>query len=132
MTYAQRVADLTRGATKREKRAIAREIEDHVTDHAEALEEQGVPPEEARARAEAAMGPAGEVAAALDAQLSPFWLWAGRLGWLVAAVATWLFYLNVEYVFRDLLILAGVVWLLPLHGWRDLWEWLSALLGGAP
>lgn len=72
-------------ATRREKENIRRELEDHMEDHALALQEKGIPPEAAKSKAEAAMGDPAEVGRALNEQLSPFWLGASRLAmvWLV-------------------------------------------------
>jgi len=76
--YAWQVAELMRRATQREKREIALELSAHVSDHAQALVEAGVPDREAEEQAVAAMGDPLTIARALDEQLSPFWLWAGR------------------------------------------------------
>jgi len=84
--YGAKVVGLMRRATRREREELARELNGHVADHALALEEAGQSPEGARQAAQAAMGEPGEIARALDAQLSPFWLWAGRLGRALALV----------------------------------------------
>ena len=72
-------------ATRREKEAIRRELADHLADGAEAWKAAGCGPEEARARAVEAMGDPAETGRALNAQLSPFWLWLGRGSLLLAA-----------------------------------------------
>jgi len=77
--FAWRVTALMRRATQKEKAAIAEELEAHVADHIQALVEGGMDLQEAQNRAEAAMGDPHETARALDEQLSPFWLWAGRV-----------------------------------------------------
>lgn len=77
--FVWRVTALMRRATQKEKAAIAEELEAHVADHIQALVEGGMDLQEAQNRAEAAMGDPYETAQALDAQLSPFWLWAGRV-----------------------------------------------------
>lgn len=65
-------------ATDAEWEDIREELRAHLEDRAEALEETGLSPAEAEERALAAMGDPAEIGAALNAQLSPFWLWAGR------------------------------------------------------
>lgn len=69
-------------ATKKEKESIRTELENHLLDHQEALTEKGVASEEARRKAEEAMGDPAEVGQALNAQLSPFWLVMERSAWL--------------------------------------------------
>lgn len=79
--------------TRKEKRALRAELEGHIADHAEALEEKGLAPEEAAAKAEEAMGDASETAKALAQCYSRFWLWVGRgvnLLLAVAVVLCWL------------------------------------------
>lgn len=61
-------------ATDRERRDLARELMDHLEDHAAALEETGYNAKEARDRAVESMGDPAEIGAALNEQLSPFWL----------------------------------------------------------
>ncbi|MEL4862077.1 permease prefix domain 1-containing protein [Pseudoflavonifractor phocaeensis] len=65
-------------ATPKEREALRRELEGHVEDHVLDLEAAGCDTELAEARAVAAMGDPEEIGRALNAQLSPFWLWAGR------------------------------------------------------
>ena len=77
--FVWRVTALMRRATREEKEIIAAELEAHVADHIQALVEGGMDLQEAQNHAEAAMGDPHETAQALDAQLSPFWLWAGRV-----------------------------------------------------
>lgn len=72
-------------ATKRERSAIKKELQDHVMDAARALKEEDCPPEELEARAVERMGNPVEIGEALNAQLSPLWLWLGRGCLLLAA-----------------------------------------------
>lgn len=72
-------------ATKAERSAIRRELQDHVLDAAQALEEGGCSSEDSMERAVARMGDPAEIGQALNAQLSPLWLWLGR-GCLVLAL----------------------------------------------
>lgn len=53
--------------------AIRGELMAHLADHAAALQEMGVPEEEAQREAVAAMGNAVEIGRALDEQHKPFW-----------------------------------------------------------
>lgn len=82
--YGTRVAGAMKRATRRERREITRELADHVEDRAGALAAEGCTLREAENRAVEAMGDPGEIARALDEQLSPLWLWIGRLGRLWA------------------------------------------------
>lgn len=72
-------------ATRRERQVIRRELTDHLADGAEVCAAAGCPEEEAQARAVEAMGDPAETGKALNAQLSPFWLWLGRGCLLLAA-----------------------------------------------
>ena len=54
---------------------IAEELRAHLEDRAAMLTEHGVSPEDAAARAVAAMGDPEEIGAALDREHSPFWGW---------------------------------------------------------
>jgi len=100
-----------RRATGKEKAAIAAELDGHVADHAQALSEEGMPLREAEKQAEAAMGDPYETARALDAQLSAFWLWVGRVlkGCAIA-----------------LAVLLAVFW---LGDWGEVWTNLVARWG---
>lgn len=66
-------------ATKKERAALQRELLDHLEDAAGEREAGGCSWEEARMRAVEAMGDPAEIGKALNAQLSPFWLWVGRV-----------------------------------------------------
>lgn len=65
-------------ATAGERRAIRAELEGHVEDRTEVLEAAGYDRAEAQSRSLAALGDPAEIGRALNAQLSPFWLWLGR------------------------------------------------------
>ena len=71
--------------------AITAELTAHLEDHASALEEHGVPADEAAARAVAAMGDPEEVGRALNKSHSPllgwFQIWFGRAVWTLTALA---------------------------------------------
>lgn len=77
-SFYERVLAHVPRATRREREDIAAELEDHVEDHVLDLEAAGCCAELARERAVAAMGPPEEIGRALNAQLSPLWLWAAR------------------------------------------------------
>ena len=66
-------------ATAAEREAIRQELEEHLSDHQEVLMERGASAEEAEAQAVTAMGEAAAIGQQWNAQLSPFWLWVGRL-----------------------------------------------------
>ncbi|MDD3164512.1 MAG: permease prefix domain 1-containing protein [Oscillospiraceae bacterium] len=66
-------------ATEEERAALRKELSDHLCDHAEFLEQCGVPPEEAAQRAVAAMGSAEIIGRDYNATLSPVWLLIGRI-----------------------------------------------------
>lgn len=66
-------------ATKKEKESIRAELENHLLDHQEALTEKGMAPQEARQKAEEAMGDPAEIGWEFNEGLSPFWLWAKRV-----------------------------------------------------
>lgn len=70
--------------------AITAELTAHLEDHASALEEHGVPADEAAAWAVAAMGDPEEVGRALNKSHSPllgwFQIWFGRAVWSLAAL----------------------------------------------
>ena len=74
---------------------IAEELRAHLEDRAAMLEERGFSPEDAAARAVAAMGDPEEIGTALDREHSPLWgwaaLWADVARYLaLAALALWL------------------------------------------
>ena len=57
------------------RKQIADELRAHLEDRAAMLEEHGVPPEDAAARAAASMGDPEEIGTALDKEHSPLWGW---------------------------------------------------------
>lgn len=65
-------------ATREERREIRRELNDHLLDGAHALEEKGCDLHTSMEKAVERMGDPVEIGEALNAQLSPFWLWLGR------------------------------------------------------
>ncbi len=76
-------------ATGREKEDIRAELTDHLLEHRDMLVEHGVEELEAEQRAIRAMGDPVEIGAAWNAQLSPFWLWLGRVCLIVALALLW-------------------------------------------
>ena len=72
--FIEAVCAKVRFAPAREQ--IAEELRAHLEDRAAMLEEHGVPPEDAAARAAAPMGDPAEIGAALDREHSPLWGWA--------------------------------------------------------
>lgn len=76
--FLKTVLDHAPRATNRERVAIYTELSAHIEDHAEVLTDLGHVPEEAQAKAVEAMGEPAEIGRAINAQLSPFWLWLGR------------------------------------------------------
>lgn len=77
--FCDRVLDKAPRATGREREELRRELLDHLEDHALDMEERGWPPAEARQRSVACMGDPAEIGGAWNRQLSPLWLWVGRL-----------------------------------------------------
>lgn len=73
-------------ATKRERQEICRELRDHLEDHALDMESRDFTAEEAAERSVAAMGDPGEIGRQWNRQLSPLWLWLGRMCRIAAAV----------------------------------------------
>lgn len=84
--FFERVLSQMKGATRREKQALRRELEDHVADRAGALVENGCPEEEARGRALEAMGDPERIGRELGKVYSHFWLVASRIMSVVLAV----------------------------------------------
>lgn len=72
--YTAQVLAQLRRVTAAERRAIAREIDAHIDDHALALVERGYTEAEANERAEACMGDPVEAGRALNAQYRGWWL----------------------------------------------------------
>lgn len=66
-------------ATIAERDAIRQELNDHMEDHLDILLEGGMDESQARSRVLAAMGDPKEIGSAWNRQLSPVWLWTGRL-----------------------------------------------------
>ena len=66
-------------ATGGEKQAITNELMAHMEDHYDAMITRGVPEDEALERAVREMGDCREIGTALNATLSPFWLWVQRI-----------------------------------------------------
>lgn len=136
--YGDRVAWAMHRATRQERREIARELADHVEDRAGALAAEGCTLREAENRAVEVMGDPEEVARALDKQLSPLWLYVGRLArlWALGAALALLVVLAAEA--RGL---GGWVWArwypqgfhqaLPADG-MERWtlDWRATLPGG--
>ena len=73
-------------ATPEERSEIARELTDHLTDHAEALQALGRSPEESGAAAVAAMGDPAEIGEALNRQYPLLWLVLSRAALVLIAV----------------------------------------------
>ncbi len=97
---------------KPDREAIAGELTAHMEDHMAALEAEGVPREEAKARAIEAMGDPEALGKALDALHSPLlgWLqlWMWRLSQLAAVIS----------ISLSLLLAVGPV----RSGWAGLWD----------
>lgn len=66
-------------ATQSEQEEIRRELCSHLEDHRDMLMEHGADGQEALSKAIQAMGPAEEIGRAWNKQLSPMWLWIGRI-----------------------------------------------------
>ena len=66
-------------ATPQEQEEIHRELCSHLEDHRDMLLEHGADETEAKVKAVEAMGPAEEIGRAWNKQLSPVWLWIGRI-----------------------------------------------------
>ena len=69
-------------ATKAEREAIRAELEAHLSDHRDALIEEGMDYREAVLAATQAMGDPQEIGRAMNEQLSPFWLRLEKSFWL--------------------------------------------------
>lgn len=78
-TFCDEVIAAIPRATGKEEREIRQELLDHLEDHTLDMMERDWTREEAEARSVACMGDAAEIGKAWNAQLSPFWLWVGRL-----------------------------------------------------
>lgn len=84
--FFERVFSQMKGATLREKRALRRELEEHMEDRARMLTEKGCPEEEAKSRAMEAMGDPEQIGRELGKVYSHFWLIASQIMSLVLAV----------------------------------------------
>jgi len=76
--FCDEVCARVKHATPEERTDIARELTDHMTDHAEALQALGRSPEEAASAAVAAMGDPAELGEALNRQYPLLWLVLSR------------------------------------------------------
>lgn len=85
--YSEAVAARLRYASPKERKAVRRELEDHLQDHAEALEAAGYPPEQAQAHALAAMGDPKQVGEELSAAFPLGWWVLTRAAGCVAVIA---------------------------------------------
>lgn len=85
--YSETVAARLRYASPKERKAVRRELEDHLQDHAEALEAAGYPPEQAQAHALAAMGDPKQVGEELSAAFPLGWWVLTRAAGCVALIA---------------------------------------------
>jgi len=94
-TYADTVCQSLKNATQRECKAIRQELEDHLTDHAEALIESGWDEAHATQHALDAMGDPQEVGQELSKAFPFRWLLLSRLAFwalvLVGALTLWFF-----------------------------------------
>ena len=81
------------------RQQIAQELQAHLEDRAAMLEAHGVTPEDAAARAVAAMGDPEEIGAVLDREHSPFWGRASRVTLVLAALPLLLFLASGLYWF---------------------------------
>ena len=62
-----------------DRRVVSQELMDHLEDHREILLAHGAQEEEAERRSIESMGEPGEIGKAWNKQLSPLWLWMGRI-----------------------------------------------------
>ena len=85
--YTNAVCACLRHATPKEQQAVARELQDHLDDHAAALVEAGWDPEQAQAHALEAMGEAQEVGQALDREFPLRWWMLSRVAGCVLLIA---------------------------------------------
>lgn len=84
--YSETVAARLRYASPKERKAVRQELEDHLQDHAEALEAAGYPPEQAQAHALAAMGDPKQVGEELSAAFPLRWWVLSRVAGCVALI----------------------------------------------
>ena len=78
-TYADTVCQSLKNATRRERKAIRQELEDHLTDHAEALVESGWDAAHATQHALAAMGAPNTIGEELNKAFPLRWFVLSRL-----------------------------------------------------
>ena len=78
-TFCDQVIAAIPRATRKEEQEIRQELLDHLEDHVLEMMERDWSEEEATVRAVACMGDPAEIGKAWNDQLSPFWLWVGRL-----------------------------------------------------
>lgn len=84
--YSETVAACLRNASPKERKAVRQELEDHLQDHAEALEAAGYPPEQAQAHALEAMGDPKQVGEELSAAFPLRWWVLSRVAGCVALI----------------------------------------------
>lgn len=77
--YCDRVLSHIPRATERERQEIREELLDHLLEHRDMLVDHGTDILEAEKQAIEAMGNAGEIGRLWNDQLSPVWLWVGRI-----------------------------------------------------
>lgn len=85
--YSETVAACLHNASPKERKAVRQELEDHLQDHAEALEAAGYPPEQAQAHALEAMGDPKQVGEELSAAFPLRWWVLSRVAGCVAVIA---------------------------------------------
>lgn len=105
--FCDRVCSCIDHATDKEKRAIHKELSDHMEDHAQALMELGRSEEEAMAAAIVAMGDPEEIGRELNKEFSHFWLWLGRISSALAVILA-------------LCLLFGPFWFYLGHAWNNI------------
>lgn len=71
--YSETVTTCLRNASPKERKSVRQELEDHLQDHADALEVAGYPPEQAQAHALEAMGDPKQVGEELSAAFPLRW-----------------------------------------------------------
>ena len=116
-------------ATSRERGDIARELTHHLEDHARQLADRGVEEGAAADRAVQAMGDPSEIGAKWNAQLSPFWLWMGRVLCVAGMCLSFVIFVGLygerfEPILNSLLARVGVTGPLrdPPYSYRSVGE----------
>lgn len=97
-------------ATAREREAIRQELLDHLEDHALAMQERDWPTAEAEQRSVDCMGDPAEIGRDWNRQLSPFWLWVGRLARLATVLLVILILLPAVARVRGVLLNLEARW----------------------